>query len=38
MKNIVFGMMLLFVAFSSQAQEKKNKANQKYFMQKIILI
>lgn len=29
MKNIVLGMMLLFVAFSSQAQEKKNK-NAKY--------
>jgi cation transport ATPase len=29
MKNIVFGMMLLFVTFSSQAQEKKNK-NAKY--------
>lgn len=25
MKNLVFGMMLLFVAFSTQAQEKKNK-------------
>ena len=25
MKNLVFGMMLLFVTFSSQAQEKKNK-------------
>lgn len=29
MKNIVFGMMLLVVAFSTQAQEKKNK-NAKY--------
>ncbi|MEC4049291.1 heavy-metal-associated domain-containing protein [Flavobacterium sp. SUN046] len=29
MKNIVLGMMLLFVAFSTQAQEKKNK-NAKY--------
>lgn len=29
MKNIVFGMMLLFIIFSSQAQEKKNK-NAKY--------
>lgn len=29
MKNIVFGMMLLFITFSSQAQEKKNK-NAKY--------
>lgn len=29
MKNIVFGMVLLFVTFSSQAQEKKNK-NAKY--------
>lgn len=25
MKNIVLGMMLLFVAFTTQAQEKKNK-------------
>lgn len=25
MKNIILGMMLLFVAFSSQAQDKKNK-------------
>jgi copper chaperone CopZ len=25
MKNIILGMMLLFVTFSSQAQEKKNK-------------
>ena len=25
MKNIVLGMLLLFVAFSTQAQEKKNK-------------
>lgn len=29
MKNIVFGIMLLFIAFSTQAQEKKNK-NAKY--------
>jgi mercuric ion binding protein len=29
MKNIVLGMMLLFVAFSTQAQDKKNK-NAKY--------
>jgi len=29
MKNIVLGMMLLFVAVSTQAQEKKNK-NAKY--------
>ncbi|MES2411952.1 MAG: metal transporter [Bacteroidota bacterium] len=29
MKNIVLGMMLLFVALSTQAQEKKNK-NAKY--------
>ncbi len=29
MKNIFLGMMLLFVAFSTQAQEKKNK-NAKY--------
>ncbi|WP_333599459.1 heavy-metal-associated domain-containing protein [Flavobacterium sp.] len=29
MKNIVLGMMLLFVAISTQAQEKKNK-NAKY--------
>lgn len=29
MKNIVLGMMLLIVAFSTQAQEKKNK-NAKY--------
>lgn len=29
MKNIILGMMLLFVAFSSQAQDKKNK-NAKY--------
>jgi cation transport ATPase len=29
MKNIVFGIMLLVVAFSTQAQEKKNK-NAKY--------
>ena len=29
MKNIVLGMMLLFVAFSTQAQENKNK-NAKY--------
>jgi mercuric ion binding protein len=25
MKNLVFGMLLMFVAFSSQAQDKKNK-------------
>ncbi len=29
MKNIILGMMLLFVAISTQAQEKKNK-NAKY--------
>lgn len=29
MKNVLFGMMLLFVAISTQAQEKKNK-NAKY--------
>ena len=29
MKNIVLGMMLLFIALSTQAQEKKNK-NAKY--------
>lgn len=29
MKNMILGMMLLFVAFSTQAQEKKNK-NAKY--------
>ncbi|MGL2966566.1 heavy-metal-associated domain-containing protein [Flavobacterium sp. XGLA_31] len=29
MKNMILGMMLLFVAFSGQAQEKKNK-NAKY--------
>jgi mercuric ion binding protein len=29
MKNIVLGIMMLFVAFSTQAQEKKNK-NAKY--------
>lgn len=29
MKNTILGMMLLFVAFSSQAQEQKNK-NAKY--------
>jgi cation transport ATPase len=29
MKNIVFGMMLLFVTLSTQAQDKKNK-NAKY--------
>jgi periplasmic mercuric ion binding protein len=29
MKNILLGIMLLFVAFSTQAQEKKNK-NAKY--------
>lgn len=29
MKNIILGMMLLFVALSTQAQEKKNK-NAKY--------
>lgn len=29
MKNTILGIMLLFVAFSSQAQEKKNK-NAKY--------
>ena len=29
MRNMILGMMLLFVAFSTQAQEKKNK-NAKY--------
>jgi len=29
MKNVLFGMMLLFVAISTQAQESKNK-NAKY--------
>lgn len=29
MKNVILGMMLLFVAFSTQAQDKKNK-NAKY--------
>ncbi len=32
MKNIVFGIMLLVVAFSTQAQEKKNK-NAKYIIE-----
>ena len=31
MKNIILGMMLLFVAFSAQAQEKKNKNAQYTF-------
>jgi len=32
MKKIVYGMLLLFVAFSTQAQEKKSK-NAKYFFE-----
>ena len=32
MKNTILGMMLLFVAFSTQAQEKKNK-NAKYIVE-----